>query len=119
LDPEVTCFSIKKKKDWVTGESQFGELKEGYSFQCSVGLCRNLLSSNCYVLSYLGEIMSFECAVGKNEPSTHFLGINGKVWIKGEDAKQTIILSNAIMNSEHMNETEIKSMVSKLLKQIK
>jgi exosome complex component RRP40 len=45
--------------------------------------------------------------------------MNGKVWIKGEDAKQTIILSNAILNSEHMSETEIKSMVSKLLKQIK
>ena len=49
----------------MTGESQFGELKEGYLIQCSIGLCKKLLDPNCYILSYLGEKISFECAIGK------------------------------------------------------
>jgi len=28
------------KKDWMTGESTFGELKDGTVTRCSLGLCR-------------------------------------------------------------------------------
>lgn len=41
LEPEITCLSPGgKRKDWVTGEGLFGELKEGYVIECSLGMCR-------------------------------------------------------------------------------
>eukprot|EP01080_Neovahlkampfia_damariscottae_P010171 gene10171-2591_t len=87
LEPEVTCFSIKSKKDWVTGESQFGELKEGYLIQCSIGLCKKLLDPNCYILSYLGEKISFECAIG----------INGRVWVKDGGEQELNTAAQAVL----------------------
>lgn len=37
VDPEVTCMSPEGsgRKDWVTGESEFGELKGGTIVDCS------------------------------------------------------------------------------------
>lgn len=104
MEPELTCCSIKKKKDWVTGDSQFGELKGGYIFDCSLSLCKHLLDPKCMILKAIGEKVSYEIAIG----------MNGKVWVSSESPKLTIHISMAIQNSENMNEMKIKEMVKKL-----
>lgn len=109
MEPELTCCSAKKKKDWMTGDSQFGELKAGYIFDVSLSHAKNLLDPNCYVLKAIGEKVSYEIAIG----------MNGKVWISSETSKLTIIISNAIINSENMNETKIKQMLQKLFQKSK
>mmetsp|Transcript_15947 Transcript_15947/g.25879 ORF Transcript_15947/g.25879 Transcript_15947/m.25879 type:complete len:200 (-) Transcript_15947:5-604(-) len=39
MDPELSCMVVNgPKKDWMTGESLYGELKGGYVFNCSLGL---------------------------------------------------------------------------------
>ena len=38
MEPELTCISPHFKKEWVTGESFFGELSGGYLFECSLNL---------------------------------------------------------------------------------
>lgn len=68
---ELTCCSAKSKKDWVTKESTFGELGGGYTFECSLWMCRKLLEPSCSILKDLGEIFNFEIAVG----------MNGRIWV--------------------------------------
>ena len=40
----LTCKSSTNKKGWMTGESQFGELKEGKVFELGRYLCLKLLN---------------------------------------------------------------------------
>eukprot|EP00761_Pharyngomonas_kirbyi_P004929 gb/GECH01004934.1/.p1 GENE.gb/GECH01004934.1/~~gb/GECH01004934.1/.p1 ORF type:complete len:250 (+),score=50.58 gb/GECH01004934.1/:1-750(+) len=108
MDPELSCCSPVKARSWVTGESIFGELKEGYIFECSLGLCRQLLEGNCTVLRELGKI-PFEIAVG----------MNGKVWINAKKPLEIVLITNAILNSEHMSDKHVKVMVKKLLEKTK
>lgn len=112
---EITCQSAKNKKDWVTGESIFGQLKGGYVFECSLAMCRKLLDPQCAILRLLGVLFRFEIAVG----------MNGRVWISCIDMQQqqqqqgteisgsgssipldahetTVLIATAIQNSEHL-----------------
>lgn len=70
-------------------------------------LCR-LLNPNTPILSYLGEHFPFETAVG----------MNGRVWINSEEAKNTILISNAIQNSEYLSADECKQMVQDLVNKL-
>lgn len=40
MDTELSCISPHFKKEWVTGQSLFGELAGGYKFDCSLRLAR-------------------------------------------------------------------------------
>jgi exosome complex component RRP40 len=43
LDPEITCKAtgeLGHKKDWVTGQGMFGELKQGTVVEVSTAYCR-------------------------------------------------------------------------------
>jgi exosome complex component RRP40 len=40
METEITCCSINKKKDWVTGQTLYGQLVDGYLIQVSLNLCR-------------------------------------------------------------------------------
>lgn len=106
LEPELTCLSLRKGKDWVTGESEFGELKGGHLFDCSLDLAKTLLDPKCYVLKAIGERISFEMAIG----------MNGKVWLEAEEIKDTISIANLILQSEKMSESDIKIMIQKHFK---
>jgi exosome complex component RRP40 len=106
MDPEVTCFSLKKQKDWVTGECEFGDLKGGHLIDCSIELCKKLLDPNNYVLKCLGDAHTFEIVIG----------MNGRVWIHSESTKDTIIIANAILNSENLTDSKTKELVKRLWK---
>lgn len=67
-----------------------------------------LLLPDCYILQELGNKVGFEIAVG----------LNGRVWIKGKTNRDTILVANAILNSEFMSKPQIKSMIDTLLKKI-
>jgi exosome complex component RRP40 len=106
MDPELSCVSphVKARKDWVTGETVFGELKGGYVFECSLALARDLLDERCYVLRCLGRYLPFELAIGAN----------GRVWINSESPRHTVVVVNCILNSEGMSRSRTKMMVQKL-----
>ncbi len=115
MEPEVECVNH------TTGKSAgFGLLKDGYVLKTSLNLCRRcdfsiqayladnlrLLNSSNAVLSVLGEHFGFESAIG----------MNGRVWIHTADERDTIIVVNAIKNSEHLaSETEIRAMIKALI----
>lgn len=108
MEPELTCTSVHFKKDWVTGESLFGELKGGYLFECSLGLARKLVEDDCFVLQCLGRHIPFELAVGAN----------GRVWVNSAHTMHTVLISNAILNSEHMNDSMIQTLVNRLVQSV-
>lgn len=40
MEAELACTSVHFKKEWVTGQSLFGELVGGYAFNCSLSLAK-------------------------------------------------------------------------------
>ncbi|KAL2349188.1 hypothetical protein Fmac_003188 [Flemingia macrophylla] len=103
MNPELSCTDASGKA------AEFGALKDGYMFECTTGLSRMLLSSpTCPVLDALGKKLSFEIAVG----------LNGRVWVNAASPHTTIIVANAVMNSETLSGAQQRIMVEKLLQKI-
>ncbi|KMZ69576.1 Exosome complex exonuclease RRP40 [Zostera marina] len=103
MNPEVACTDANGKS------AEFGSLKDGYMFETSTGLSQMLLSSpTCPVLDALGKKLSFELAVG----------LNGRVWVDASSPEAVVLVSNSIMNSEFLSDTQQKIMVKTLLKKI-
>ncbi|XVF60122.1 hypothetical protein PTKIN_Ptkin08bG0018300 [Pterospermum kingtungense] len=103
MNPELSCIDASGKA------SEFGPLRDGYMFETSTGLSRRLLSlPTCPVLEALGKKFSFEIAVG----------LNGRVWVNAASPDTTVLVANAIMNSESLSEAQQIIMVENLLKSI-
>jgi len=100
------------RKDWMTGEATYGELKDkdddhhSTSMRVSLGLARELIHPQNLVLQALGKSMAFEIAVG----------VNGMAWVNSAHPEHTIIVCNAIKNSEVMTPDQTRVMVQALLK---
>ncbi|KAJ1887828.1 exosome non-catalytic core subunit rrp40 [Kickxella alabastrina] len=100
MDPEIECFNSK------TGKAEgYGEMAEGLMFKCSLGLARRLMDSRAPVLGALGAGVPFEVAVG----------LNGRVWINTASPATTVLVANAIKNSEFLNAKQCRQMVKELL----
>mmetsp|Transcript_25169 Transcript_25169/g.81194 ORF Transcript_25169/g.81194 Transcript_25169/m.81194 type:complete len:270 (+) Transcript_25169:15-824(+) len=106
LEPELSCLSIGgKKKDWVTGESMFGQLKGGHMFEVSLQHARRLRRPDCKVLHCLGASVPFEIAAGTN----------GRVWVQSTKPQHVVVVSNAVLNAEQLDDAAIQVMVDRLL----
>mmetsp|Transcript_8699 Transcript_8699/g.11465 ORF Transcript_8699/g.11465 Transcript_8699/m.11465 type:complete len:272 (+) Transcript_8699:188-1003(+) len=107
MEPELTCNSSQGgvKKDWMTGQSTFGELKDGMMLRINLGLAQALLQPNCAVLNLLGRHLPFEIAIG----------MNGGIWVNSGSPVHTIVICNAILNSEGMTDDEKEAMVERLI----
>ncbi|KAJ2160506.1 exosome non-catalytic core subunit rrp40 [Coemansia sp. RSA 552] len=100
MDPEIECFNSN------TGKAEgYGELAGGFMFKCSLGLARRLISGSAPVLGALGKSLPFEVAVG----------VNGRVWLDAESPQKTVLVANAIRNSEFLDAAQCRQMVRELL----
>ncbi|KAF8895344.1 hypothetical protein BD779DRAFT_1498988 [Infundibulicybe gibba] len=81
MEPELECFDAQTRK-----AEEFGELKGGFITKCSLKMCRDLLDPKHFLLPLLGSRFPFEAAVG----------MNGKVWIKAKETRQTIAMTRCI-----------------------
>ncbi|KAG0205807.1 Exosome component 3 [Mortierella sp. GBA30] len=103
MEAELECFNP------TTGKADgYGELKSGFVSQISLGLARRLLDPKTLVLRLLGQHIPFETAVG----------MNGKVWVNSASAKHTILICNAIKNSEYLDSQECATMVKSLVQKL-
>ena len=94
------------RKDWMTDEGTYGQLKNGTCLQISVGLAQELLHPNNVVLQSLSNSgLKFEICIG----------VNGYVWVHSERPEYTILILNAIQNSEVMTEPQTRAMVKALV----
>ncbi|KAL8701378.1 MAG: hypothetical protein Q9201_004947 [Fulgogasparrea decipioides] len=111
LEPEIACYNPS------TGKSEgMGELKGGMIFDVSLAMARRLLlnkqreEGKLVVLEEIAEQVAFEVAVGRN----------GKVWVKANGVKETILVGNALQDTdrEALSLDEQRKLVKKLLRQI-
>ncbi|CAM9319367.1 unnamed protein product [Hapterophycus canaliculatus] len=111
METELTCTSTHhgSKKDWMTGQSTFGELHGGKMERCSLLLAKSLTKPNCRVLNALAKHMPFEIAAG----------LNGAFWVDSGSEAHTIVICNAILNSEVMTDAQTDAMVERLAKHVK
>jgi exosome complex component RRP40 len=94
MEPELSCAAPAgvASKDWVTGQSLFGELKGGTVVHVSLGAARSLAADDRpggELLARIGEHMPFEAAVGAN----------GRVWINAGTVGELIALRSAIVTA--------------------
>jgi exosome complex component RRP40 len=71
--------------------------------------CNRCLAADNVVLQALGKSVPFEIAVG----------VNGRVWVNTGSVDHTILVSNCIINSEHMTPSQVRLMVQELLERTK
>jgi exosome complex component RRP40 len=92
FEPRLSCEATGtgKKKDWTTGETQFGELKAGCVFKVRRATCRRLSENNAPLLMALAKHVPFEVCIG----------FNGRVWIDAEDPQHIALVGAAIRASE-------------------
>ncbi|PHT72902.1 hypothetical protein T459_23687, partial [Capsicum annuum] len=92
MNPKLLCMDASEKA------AKFGLFKDGYMFESSTGLSRMLLSSpTCPILEGIGKKLAFEIA------------------INAEHSLSTILVANAIMNSETLTPVQQMIMVERLL----
>jgi exosome complex component RRP40 len=95
------------RKDWMTEEAAYGELKGGTLLKIPLGLARQLISPQSYVLQELSKL-PFEVAIG----------VNGYLWVHSSRAEYTILVQNAILNSQVLTPDQIRAMVRSLVETI-
>ncbi|KAL1922308.1 uncharacterized protein VTP21DRAFT_9847 [Calcarisporiella thermophila] len=100
MEPELECINPQTQR-----ADGYGELKDGFVIHCSLGLCRRLLDPETPILNALAPHFPFEIAVG----------INGRVWINTASPKHTVLLANAVRNSEYLSRKECQEMVRELI----
>ena len=112
-DPSLSCMigphdGGLPRKDWMTNEGTYGELKGGTVRKIPLGLARELLSPQNVVLNELGSSkfkIPFEVCVG----------VNGYVWVHSTRPEYTIMIHNAILNSQVMSVGQVRAMVKSLI----
>lgn len=103
LEPELTCVNATTNK-----ADGFGELKNGMMIRCFSSTARALLQRKHPILEFLGDQFAYELAVG----------MNGRVWVHSRRAADTVVVANAIVQTERIaagNVAEMKRVVMTLL----
>ena len=113
MDPTLSCQlgphdGGVPRKDWMTNEGTYGELKGGTCRKISLGLARELLSPRNVVLKELSSSLAFELCIG----------VNGMLWIHSSRPEYTILIQNAIMNSEVLTDSQVRGMVKSLIETV-
>lgn len=104
FDTEISCISNSiNKKEWSSGETLYGQLKNGIVIKLTPNIARKLLLPHSVVINELGKHFIYEVTIG----------MNGIVWLRGSDIFATIVIRNCIINSEYLNNIEIIEMIKK------
>ena len=103
----LTCKSVKNKKGWMTGESEFGELKDGKVFEFGRYLCLKFLDDK-----ELRQRLK-ECV--KNLRIK--IGMNGRIWIKADDIFLIQKVFEAIKEGMKLSGNDRESYLNKMFNQ--
>jgi len=105
LPPELTCKHPYFKKDWVTGQNIYSELKGGYVIPIEKHFAKRLLESDCFVLKEIALHFKYEVAIG----------LNGRVWVNSGRIKDTVLICNMIQNAVYLTNEQTQQMVNELI----
>jgi exosome complex component RRP40 len=109
MDPVLSCQlgphdAGVPRKDWMTNEGTYGELKGGTCRKIPLGLARELLYPDNLVLREISNSIAFEVCVG----------VNGFLWVHSPRPEYTIMIQNAILNSQVLTTSQVRGMVKAL-----
>jgi exosome complex component RRP40 len=113
-DPTLSCLlgphdGGVPRKDWMTNEGTYGELRGGTCRKIPLGLARELLAPRNLVLTELASYkLAFEVCVG----------VNGMLWVHSNRPEYTILIQNAILNSQVLTEAQVRGMVKSLVETV-
>ena len=105
MEVELSCISPHFKKDWVTGESLYGELKGGMVIPVSIRLAHELMNETCDVFDIIGRKLKFEVSVG----------VNGLVWINSDSVRHTVIITNILSQVNRNSSTNVEALLERAL----
>ena len=99
MESELVCVDAYGQR------AGLGQLSGGgLVFSVPLHIVRKLLNPTSVLLKNLGDTLKFEIAIG----------MNGRIWVRASNPKETIGIANAIWAAEHMTNSEITVMVRKL-----
>ncbi|KNH06401.1 exosome complex component RRP4 [Perkinsela sp. CCAP 1560/4] len=108
-EPEISCCATSgtARRDWVTGEGDFGQLNGGLVINVPPFLARMLLEKRISIIDRIASYASFDLAIG----------LNGRIWIKASSAQVSsgiayILEGCALHGPAHM-EQEVPRVFSK------
>ncbi|KAK8789823.1 hypothetical protein WA158_006603 [Blastocystis sp. Blastoise] len=88
MQPELTCIAASGlRKDWASGETLFGELKQGYCFKTDSETIHQLTKGTSELLKILGSTIPFEIAIGMN----NYIWMSTKMELKSSYTKDEYI----------------------------
>lgn len=113
MDPTLSCQLGPHdggipRKDWMTNEGTYGELKGGTATKIPLGLARELLDPTNLVLHELSRTLAFEVCIG----------VNGWLWIHSTRPEYTVLIQNAVQNSQILTEAQVRTMVKSLIQTV-
>ncbi len=99
--PVLSCVSQFDVKNWASGESFFGQLKNGNVYNFPMQHAWSFINSDNYLLNRLNDMVSFEIVVGHN----------GKMWINSDTNANIMDIYKLLIKSTNMENNEIEKMV--------
>ena len=106
VDAELSCcVQSGPRRDWMTGQALFGELRGGALVRVSTALARRLLDPGCALLAALGAALPFELAVG----------LNGCVWVLARAARQVAAVAAVLERAEFLDDDQCRALVAALV----
>lgn len=100
--PILSCISQYDVKNWASGESFFGPLKNGMVFDFPIKNASKFISSDNYVLNRLNDVISFEIVFGHN----------GKMWINSDEDKNVLKLYKVLEKSINLGRDGIEKLIN-------
>jgi exosome complex RNA-binding protein Rrp4 len=98
--PILSCISDFEHKNWASGESFFGALKEGCVFSFPKINAWEFYRDN-HALSRLNDVISYELVIG----------FNGKIWINSDTTENIFAIYDLMMMSLNISKEEIEKLI--------
>lgn len=103
MEPELSCM------DAAMRASGFGILNHGYLADCRISYARGLFEPSCPVLDAIGARVPYELAIG----------LNGRLWVNSVSPQATILVVNAVLRADGLDEAAALSLVERTLDRLR
>jgi exosome complex component RRP40 len=103
--PALSCISETENKNWASGESYFGVLKDGMVYNFPKVHTWDYISNN-YALERLRDYISYEICIG----------YNGKVYINSDLLENMSKIYEVLLKSTKLTEDEAEKLLNNMFK---
>jgi exosome complex RNA-binding protein Rrp4 len=98
--PTLSCISTFEHKNWASGESFFGKLKDGNVFNIPKIYTWDLIKDN-YAITRLQDVCEFEIVIAHN----------GKIWLNSKNEEHITKIYDIILKSLDSSKDETEKLI--------